>query len=99
MRLRPVPPEFERYVSYFDDIERLGFRTLDYYHTSALSALDPAQKRRLLVYIESCLDGTHSEEELFRLWFDQSPQHAVRPATYLFSEMRRRLLEEIDAGR
>lgn len=99
MKLYPVAPEFRRFVSYFQDIERIGFRTLDEYHASALSVLDPAQKRRLLVYIETCLDGTHSEEELFRLWADQRPQQSVQPATWLFSEIRRRLLEEIEAGR
>ncbi len=99
MSLGQVPGALKRFALYFFDSEErpIGPTVAEYVahkemlFQNGLKALDPGQKRELAAVLDQCLDGTHSEEELLRLWKRTGARTIIEPVSRFFRDLRSRL--------
>ncbi len=84
--------EFEKYTDHFVDLTPDYTMTFDDVVRFAAQYLNKEEKDTLAGFLDGCLDGTHTEEELRMLWRNSGARIGVEPIGPFFERLRDDLL-------
>ena len=86
-----APHEFYHFAGHFVDLTPDRSATPDDIYNFAVSSMNRREKEILIEFFSECLDGTHTETELRKLWNGTSARIAVAPFTRFFRNLSERL--------